>query len=205
MMGTCVYCPWYFGCRISLFHNAEKIPATEHTIVQEYLDKPFLIEGYKCDLRIYVLVSSCDPLKIFLFNDGLVRMGTEQYKDPSPQNLVSRSIQKWNLQLKFLLLIYIYKIYIIILCQYTLWCLACAYLPAALVGGPSIYVGGPSNYVGGPSFYVGGPAVYYFHYCYYFRYTIYNLGAMHKNPLVYIERPNRTRHILVTIFDFQLC
>lgn len=76
------------SCRIALYHNAEKIPQTEHFVVQEYLERPFLIDGFKCDLRIYVLVSSCDPLKVFLFNDGLVRMGTEQYKDPSPQNLV---------------------------------------------------------------------------------------------------------------------
>lgn len=74
--------------RISLYHNVEKIPQTEQLVVQEYLDRPFLIEGYKCDLRIYVLITSCDPLKLFLFNDGLVRMGTEPYKEPSPQNLV---------------------------------------------------------------------------------------------------------------------
>jgi len=80
-----------FCCSISLYHNVEKIPSTEHIVVQEYLERPFLIDDFKCDLRIYVLVSSCDPLKIFLFNDGLVRMGTEKYKDPSPQNLVNFS------------------------------------------------------------------------------------------------------------------
>lgn len=61
----------------------------EHFIVQEYLDKPFLMEGYKFDLRIYILVTSCDPLRIFLYNDGLVRMGTEKYHAPSEANLVS--------------------------------------------------------------------------------------------------------------------
>lgn len=74
--------------RISLYHNVEKVPQTEHLVVQEYLERPFLIDGYKCDLRIYVLMTSCDPLKLFLFNDGLVRMSTEAYKEPSPQNLV---------------------------------------------------------------------------------------------------------------------
>ncbi|KAA8589543.1 hypothetical protein FQN60_012908, partial [Etheostoma spectabile] len=54
---------------------------------QEYLDKPFLMEGYKFDLRIYILVTSCDPLRIFLYNDGLVRMGTEKYHAPSEANL----------------------------------------------------------------------------------------------------------------------
>lgn len=75
--------------RISLIRNCEKLPAQEHFIVQEYLDKPFLMEGYKFDLRIYILVTSCDPLRIFLYKDGLVRMGTEKYHAPTEANLVS--------------------------------------------------------------------------------------------------------------------
>eukprot|EP00061_Rhincodon_typus_P003647 g20608.t1 len=72
---------------ISLIRNGEKLQAQEHLIVQEYLDKPFLLEGYKFDLRIYILVTSCDPLRIFLYNDGLVRMGTEKYHAPTDSNL----------------------------------------------------------------------------------------------------------------------
>jgi len=68
---------------------AEKIPQNDHTVVQEYIDRPFLVEQYKCDMRIYALVTSCDPLKIFLYNDGLLRMGTEKYVQPSEVNLVS--------------------------------------------------------------------------------------------------------------------
>lgn len=49
------------------------------------------MEGYKFDLRIYILVTSCDPLRIFLYNDGLVRMGTEKYHAPSEANLVSQT------------------------------------------------------------------------------------------------------------------
>ncbi|XP_064189483.1 tubulin polyglutamylase TTLL7 [Anguilla rostrata] len=75
------------GHGISLIRNCEKLPAQDHFIVQEYLDKPFLMEGYKFDLRIYILVTSCDPLRIFLYNDGLVRMGTEKYHVPNESNL----------------------------------------------------------------------------------------------------------------------
>ncbi|CAG03459.1 unnamed protein product [Tetraodon nigroviridis] len=75
------------GHGISLIRNCEKLPAQEHFIVQEYLDKPFLMEGYKFDLRIYILVTSCDPLRIFLYKDGLVRMGTEKYHAPTEANL----------------------------------------------------------------------------------------------------------------------
>ena len=49
--------------------------------------KPFLIEGLKFDLRIYALVTSCDPLRIFMYRDGLVRMAAEKYSTPSESNL----------------------------------------------------------------------------------------------------------------------
>lgn len=75
------------GHGIQLFKNAEKIPASEHFIVQEYVEKPYLLDGYKFDLRIYVLITSCDPLRVFLFNDGLVRMSTEKYQNPSEANI----------------------------------------------------------------------------------------------------------------------
>lgn len=48
-----------------------------------------MIDGYKFDLRIYVLVTSCDPLNVFLFDDGLVRMSTEKYQIPTEGNIVS--------------------------------------------------------------------------------------------------------------------
>ncbi|NWV84807.1 TTLL7 polyglutamylase, partial [Dasyornis broadbenti] len=75
------------GHGISLIRNGEKLQAQDHLIVQEYLDKPFLMEGYKFDLRVYILVTSCDPLKVFLYHDGLVRMGTEKYHPPCDSNL----------------------------------------------------------------------------------------------------------------------
>ncbi|XP_078264211.1 tubulin polyglutamylase TTLL7 [Rhinoraja longicauda] len=81
------------GHGISLIRNGDKLQAHEHLIVQEYLDKPFLLEGYKFDLRIYILVTSCDPLRIFLYNDGLVRMGTEKYHTPTDANLKERLAQ----------------------------------------------------------------------------------------------------------------
>nr|KAF6384056.1 tubulin tyrosine ligase like 7 [Pipistrellus kuhlii] len=75
------------GHGISLIRNGDKLPSQDHLIVQEYIDKPFLMEGYKFDLRIYILVTSCDPLKVFLYHDGLVRMGTEKYIPPNESNL----------------------------------------------------------------------------------------------------------------------
>ena len=75
-----------------LTRNPDKISTSENFVVQEYIDKPFLVDGYKTDMRIYVLVTSCDPLKFFLFNDGLLRMSTEKYTAPTDSNLVGYTL-----------------------------------------------------------------------------------------------------------------
>ena len=48
-------------------------------LVQRYIHDPFLIDGYKFDLRIYVLVTSFNPLRVYLYEDGLVRFATTPY------------------------------------------------------------------------------------------------------------------------------
>lgn len=57
-------------------------------VCQQYISKPFLIDGFKFDLRIYVLVTACDPLRVFLYEDGLARFATIKYTDPQHNNLV---------------------------------------------------------------------------------------------------------------------
>eukprot|EP00817_Percolomonadidae_sp_ATCC50343_P006712 CAMPEP_0117428350 /NCGR_PEP_ID=MMETSP0758-20121206/8085_1 /TAXON_ID=63605 /ORGANISM="Percolomonas cosmopolitus, Strain AE-1 (ATCC 50343)" /LENGTH=589 /DNA_ID=CAMNT_0005214673 /DNA_START=189 /DNA_END=1954 /DNA_ORIENTATION=+ len=60
---------------------------TSHYVIQEYLPKPYLVDGYKFDLRIYILIVSLSPLKIYIFKDGLVRMCTQKYEAPTAANL----------------------------------------------------------------------------------------------------------------------
>uniref|UniRef100_A0A8B9T9C1 Tubulin polyglutamylase TTLL6 n=1 Tax=Anas platyrhynchos TaxID=8839 RepID=A0A8B9T9C1_ANAPL len=78
------------GCQgrgIFITRNAEEIKHGEHMICQQYISKPFLIDGFKFDMRIYVLVTSCDPLRIFVYKEGLARFATMRYIDPSRRNL----------------------------------------------------------------------------------------------------------------------
>jgi tubulin polyglutamylase TTLL4 len=71
-------------------------------LASRYLMNPHLINGFKYDLRVYVLVTSFNPLKVYVYNDGLVRFATEPYSiDPKSINqkfvhLTNFSINKKN-------------------------------------------------------------------------------------------------------------
>ena len=56
-----------------------QIPKCRPLIVQKYVAKPHLINDTKYDLRIYVLLTSLSPLRIFLYDDGLVRFASNAY------------------------------------------------------------------------------------------------------------------------------
>lgn len=68
-------------------------------VVQHYVDPPMLIDGMKFDLRLYVFVLSVDPLKIYLYDDGLARLCTTEYQPPTAKNLHKTKMHLTNFSL----------------------------------------------------------------------------------------------------------
>eukprot|EP00040_Diaphanoeca_grandis_P029831 m.175492 g.175492 ORF g.175492 m.175492 type:complete len:453 (-) comp31823_c0_seq2:219-1577(-) len=48
-------------------------------LVQPFMTDPFLINQKKFDLRLYVLVTSISPLRVYLYDEGLVRFAASNY------------------------------------------------------------------------------------------------------------------------------
>ena len=86
-----------------LFKKSKNLTVPQF-LISRYIDKPHLINKKKYDLRIYVLVVSFSPLRIYLYNNGLVRFATEDYKKGDYNNvfihLTNYSINKNNLKYK---------------------------------------------------------------------------------------------------------
>ena len=74
------------GRGIFIVNHPNQVPLDEPMVVAKYIDNPLLVNGHKWDLRLYVVVTSYDPLVIYLYEEGLVRFATVRY-DSSGKNL----------------------------------------------------------------------------------------------------------------------
>ncbi|XP_070584961.1 tubulin monoglutamylase TTLL4 [Erythrolamprus reginae] len=94
------------GIGIQVIHKWSQLPKRRPLLVQRYIHKPYLIGGSKFDLRIYVYVTCYDPLRIYLFKDGLVRFASCKYSSSMKSlnnkymHLTNYSINKKNVEYK---------------------------------------------------------------------------------------------------------
>ena len=79
MLGSPLLCyPPLTGRGISIISHAHQLPRDD-MVVSRYIARPLLIDRYKFDIRIYVAVTSFYPLRVYVFEEGLVRFSTEKY------------------------------------------------------------------------------------------------------------------------------
>lgn len=67
------------GRGIKMISKETKVRNKKEYLISQYVDNPHLINNLKYDLRVYVVVTSYDPLRIYLFEEGLVRFATHEY------------------------------------------------------------------------------------------------------------------------------
>lgn len=72
----------------SLISNlrAQTIYSNENFVISKYVDNPLLINGRKFDLRLYVLVTSYKPLKVWKYSQGFARVCFELYNSSPTTN-----------------------------------------------------------------------------------------------------------------------
>ncbi|XP_076436228.1 tubulin monoglutamylase TTLL4-like [Babylonia areolata] len=90
------------GLGIKVISKWSQIPRRRPVIVQKYLSKPLLINDSKFDMRVYVYVTSYDPLRAYIYEDGLARFASCKYSSAMKNlnnkfmHLTNYSINKHN-------------------------------------------------------------------------------------------------------------
>jgi tubulin polyglutamylase TTLL2 len=77
------------GRKIFVFREISELTYDCSSIVQRYIERPLLIHGHKIDFRVYVLVTSFQPLRAYIFDDLLGRFSVEKYDLGDVSNIFS--------------------------------------------------------------------------------------------------------------------
>lgn len=72
---------------------------TSDLLVQRYIKTPLLLDGKKFDLRLYVLIKGFDPIEAYLADEGLARFCTDNYKQPTKENMKNMFMHLTNFSL----------------------------------------------------------------------------------------------------------
>ena len=90
------------GRGISLVRDVASLAYSQTSVIQRYVERPLCLDGYKFDLRLYVLVTSFRPLEAFIYTEGFARVSTARYSLDGADmanrfiHLTNSSIQKQN-------------------------------------------------------------------------------------------------------------
>ncbi|NXH31465.1 TTLL5 polyglutamylase, partial [Myiagra hebetior] len=83
------------GRGVYLINNPSQIIVEDNILVSRYISNPLLIDDFKFDVRLYVLVTSYDPLVVYLYEEGLARFATVRY-DQASKNIKNQFMHLTN-------------------------------------------------------------------------------------------------------------
>lgn len=46
--------------------------STKGTFIQEFVDKPLLVDGHKFDIGVYTIITSIEPLRVYIYNGDIL-------------------------------------------------------------------------------------------------------------------------------------
>ena len=67
------------GLGIMVISNSWQIPTQQEYVAQKYIDNPFLVNGRKFHLRLYLVITNMQPLHALLHREGLVLFAASNY------------------------------------------------------------------------------------------------------------------------------
>eukprot|EP01125_Pyxidicula_operculata_P002198 TRINITY_DN12111_c0_g1_i1.p1 TRINITY_DN12111_c0_g1~~TRINITY_DN12111_c0_g1_i1.p1 ORF type:complete len:532 (+),score=144.49 TRINITY_DN12111_c0_g1_i1:1581-3176(+) len=76
-----VYKPKYGGAGsgIEIYGKDDEVPNDSKYIIQRYIHNPLLIDKRKFTIRLYVVVTSFTPLRVYLHKDGIVKFTVTEF------------------------------------------------------------------------------------------------------------------------------
>lgn len=78
------------GKGVRVLQDVGEAPLAPDWLVQEYLDHPHTIRGHKYVLRLYVLIASLEPLRVYLYRQGFAKLASEPWDPDDADNPYSQ-------------------------------------------------------------------------------------------------------------------
>ncbi|MDI5985921.1 hypothetical protein QLQ85_14080 [Halomonas sp. M4R5S39] len=78
------------GKGVRVLRDVAEVPLAPDWMVQEYLANPHTIRGHKYVLRLYVLISAIEPLRVYLYRQGFAKLASEPWDPEDADNPYSQ-------------------------------------------------------------------------------------------------------------------
>jgi len=103
------------GRGIEVVQHPETVPLGSQWIIQEYLDRPHLWNGFKYVLRCYVLITSIEPLRFYWYHEGSAKLTSAEYDlddlDNPYRHLTNPDINEHNTEADVPVIFHSFRVY----------------------------------------------------------------------------------------------